>query len=747
MRLFKSILFVSISIAFIKCDEEKVTTREYPRVETLDVINVDSNGATFRANILQHGSDDEYEYGFVWSKEMEPTIEESEKVISTSNLSTDSFQSGVTTTLIEGEDYVVRAFVKNSEYLVYGNPIEFTSLGSGAPKVISLVSHFGTVGDTISIKGDNFSYLNHQNIVTIDTLSCLVVSSTDTLISIIVPAKLRREKPDLTVSIGDNKTTIETDWTFSTPKIISFSPETGTDLTELLIFGFEFSNFPDENIVEIGGQIASVITSTKEKLFVQIPIGIKVKEALIDITVAGHQITSDKSFVMFEPEVHNFTPSEAAIRDIVTITGKNFGRGPNSNKVFFGDVEAKIMKYENNFSTILAEVPFGVNTSGVTISVETAGQIGQSKSQFTMVAPEIHNITSTHGSEGDWITITGDNFGTEEGDNKVLIHGFEARIGRYSRTEILFFVPEVTDSRFGPINVITGITQDNAELEFEYVGGSWTKGANYPGTALDADWVFQIGSAAFFGVNSNVNTEIWKYDINNDEWSQVNSFPYGARTGASALSVGNKGYMGLGISTLDNSIVYNDWYEYDPVADSWTRKADLVGPLINGTTFAYNDSGYVVLGTDERGRQWDIGYRYNTISDQWSRIADRNGGGSGAISFVLNDLAYVGYSELNMNISFYRFGQNNWRSIINQLPDRSANDSSGTYGFSIADRGYAGGKNGFWEYNPNDFTWTATKNNPYGTGYRALTFTNNGNAYHVFTGGRERQVEIFTPLQ
>src|SRR6187399_2607850 len=59
-------------------------------------------------------------------------------------------------------------------------------------------------------------------------------------------------------------------------------------------------------------------------------------------------------------------------------------------------------------------------------------------------------------------------------------------------------------------------------------------------------------------------------------WQQKASLPSNPRFLSTSFSIGNKGYMGLG---FNYSVFFKDFWEYDPVADVWSQKADFGGGL------------------------------------------------------------------------------------------------------------------------------------------------------------------------
>lgn len=61
------------------------------------------------------------------------------------------------------------------------------------------------------------------------------------------------------------------------------------------------------------------------------------------------------------------------------------------------------------------------------------------------------------------------------------------------------------------------------------------------------------------------------FDIANGQWTQLADFPVD-REDAVGFSINGKGYIGIGSY---NGTVKSDFYEYDPINDTWTRIADL----------------------------------------------------------------------------------------------------------------------------------------------------------------------------
>src|SRR4051812_39214727 len=74
-----------------------------------------------------------------------------------------------------------------------------------------------------------------------------------------------------------------------------------------------------------------------------------------------------------------------------------------------------------------------------------------------------------------------------------------------------------------------------------------------------------------------------------------------SRTGAASFSINGKGYTGTG-ATLGGTLDANDFWEYDPIAGTWSQKADFAGAARRDAVgFSIGDRGYIGTGATGRG--------------------------------------------------------------------------------------------------------------------------------------------------
>ncbi|MCE7064099.1 kelch repeat-containing protein [Dyadobacter sp. CY326] len=187
--------------------------------------------------------------------------------------------------------------------------------------------------------------------------------------------------------------------------------------------------------------------------------------------------------------------------------------------------------------------------------------------------------------------------------------------------------------------------------------GNWYRTGipNFGGSARSRAVSFVIGNKGYIGTGLTSETvqrvkDFWSYDATTKIWSQVAPFEGSGRNDATAFVVGGKAYVGTGfdgVTTVDGGYK-KDFYQYDPATNKWTKKADFAGGTRQyATSFVADNRAYVGLGYNGSGFYQDF-YEYNPTTDKWTEIATFTGGKRrGALSFTVGGKAYVGFGQTN----------------------------------------------------------------------------------------------------
>ena len=218
-----------------------------------------------------------------------------------------------------------------------------------------------------------------------------------------------------------------------------------------------------------------------------------------------------------------------------------------------------------------------------------------------------------------------------------------------------------------------------------------------------------------------------------DGWKSLAPFT-GPRACATAVSVGDKVYAGLGYDAAGayQGSVANDWHEYDPATAKWTQKAAFPGVgRANAVGFAIGSKIYVGLGTNydanKKADTYIDFYEYDPATDKWSKKADFTGGGRDQpASFVIGSKAYLGtgntdpFDAASVTNDFYEY---------NPATDKWTSKASLTgtarcraFGFAVNGKGYIGAGedrnvnklSDFAEYDPATDKWARKSDFPEG---------------------------------
>lgn len=281
---------------------------------------------------------------------------------------------------------------------------------------------------------------------------------------------------------------------------------------------------------------------------------------------------------------------------------------------------------------------------------------------------------------------------------------------------------------------------------------NWTQRANYAGGKRLFVVCFTIGNKAYVGTgldsNNTKKNDFWEYDISNDTWTQKATFPGAPRFHAIAFSIGTKGYIGGG---QDANNFFSDFYEYDPGNNTWTQKASIGGfPRGGAAAFSIGLKGYVATGAPSNSIGSAISdlWEYNPITNSWSSKANFPGVARvGAAAFTIGNKGYFGLGFNGSSKSdFWEYDPttNSWLQKASFPSNRS-----GAVGFNVNGKGYIGlGQDttnyalDFFEYNSQNNTWSSIGN--FGGSNRATAFAfSTGTRAYVGTGAQPLNLNFY----
>src|SRR5437773_1849408 len=140
-------------------------------------------------------------------------------------------------------------------------------------------------------------------------------------------------------------------------------------------------------------------------------------------------------------------------------------------------------------------------------------------------------------------------------------------------------------------------------LSNSHAQDTWTQKADVGGAPRASAVGFSIGSKGYIGTGSDFITtnynDFWEYEPASNSWTQKADFGGTIRGHAASFAIGDKGYVGTGQSNPNSGTVTKDLWEFDPIANTWLRKANFGGTAREfATGISTGSKGYIGLGWD-----------------------------------------------------------------------------------------------------------------------------------------------------
>lgn len=205
---------------------------------------------------------------------------------------------------------------------------------------------------------------------------------------------------------------------------------------------------------------------------------------------------------------------------------------------------------------------------------------------------------------------------------------------------------------------------------------------------------FVLDGKAYMGTGYNgsiVFNDFYCYDPSNDTWTAKANFPGLARGASGCFSIGNYGYLGGGYDGNATGVFYQDYYRYSVSANSWTPVANYPGsgPAYVGC-FSIGNKGYVGTGGVYGGPYFSNFYEF---SDNTTSINDEiSMNNEYFVNYdVKNNVILINGSTKSNDLSFNLYDLSGKQILIKKISDGSnfvnlSNDlKAGIYFYCLID--------------------------------------------------------------
>jgi len=269
---------------------------------------------------------------------------------------------------------LVLASDRTTHYYLH-NFFDFTVDG---PQITSFSPSSGPIGTQVTITGENFSSATKAAFNGVTAASFTIDS--DTQLRATVPTGASNGVISITNAI--NTGTSANDYLLTAPPVVSsFAPSNGPAGAEITIVGNHFAS--TTSVAVNGTEALNFIVDSDTQLRVIIPTGATTGK--ISVTNPDGEGLSVTDFIVtLPPEIASFTPANALVGTVITVSGNNFA---GVSAVAFNGTSASF-NFDSN-TQIRATLPSGATTGK--ISITNSAGVGLSATDF--VVRQILNVT------------------------------------------------------------------------------------------------------------------------------------------------------------------------------------------------------------------------------------------------------------------------------------------------------------------------------------------------------------------
>jgi hypothetical protein len=642
----KRILFVAALFALtallITCDDnDEITPRPYPSVKTYPVDGITSTSVTFGGEIVTLG-DGVLDHGFIVSRDRSFALILA-KISLGSTTQTGRFEATMDESMEEGVTYYARAYADSKSHQILGHVVEFKSLGSKAPELLSIWPTNGTWGDKITLKGKQFGAPAGKVIVRFGEIPAQIEKATKDSIVCLVPADLHHAPSDVSVSVFGNVSKLTEAFQLAKPIITSISPAKGFYGATAVIKG-AFFRTPKSDVF-FGNVQATVTKTTATEIECIVPATAELGVVTVTVEAGTGNLFAETTFEFAKPVILDFNPKTATYRNTVIITGESINPEGTTTSVKFGDSFAPIVSRTS--TQIEVTVPDYLTSITSVVTVTTEGGQTVFNTPFTLLPMEITSVEPTEKLITDLtaIQINGKNFGYT--GNQITVGGV-SMTSQFEEPSRVLLQPYSGLFNTHDLDVSLTISGQTATVENAFYA-EWVQPTVLNSSEFGDYQRTMVFNNELYVLTNQFGTVVTsKLNQANNAWEQVVADgPQLDAYDPFTFSMSGTGYIGGGLYVAIEPRF--DFYAFDQSTNQWTRLNDLPFKSELPVGFALGSKGYA---TTAEGQLW----RYNSAADSWTRLND----------IPSNLIPYKGFMRNN---SFYGVTQSNILVTYNEGTD------------------------------------------------------------------------------
>jgi hypothetical protein len=535
--IISKLLPILFTLLAVNCQKEEISPRDYPRINTLEVANINDSGATFRAEFIYPGNSTISDHGFIWGLNEDITLLNAEKVSLGGTPGKGSFSATVNYSLNPNTVYNVKAYVVTDRYTVYGKEVKFTSLGCLAPVIFDINPKHGSDGDTIKISGTNFTSLTSNIKIMFGEDQAEIIGTDKNEITLIIPIGYKNPGY-ISIDVWINEYQLEIkDFLLDSIKFeniypqIAKIPNTEIEITcNTIIRDIQKLSLGDFNI--------NIFQNIDNKIFFQIPPNSPVGYVRINAIINNKSVVSTDSVLLISPWIKR---SSCPMNEGMFITQRGFVI--NNRAYFYANPVAtwsesgEIWEYNptSDSWTFCNKFP-DMRLDPFALAINEKGYVG-----------------------AGWCI-------TEVPENNCYndVYEFSPENKSWTQVESLPVIDGICPIGF-PIDTDAYVFGGSNYYKYNQTADSWItigsceeaiglSNCNFGSTGFEIDGKIYIGS----GDNTN---EFWCFNTSSGIWSKIADLPSIPHRYPNGFSINGNGYIILGRSLWIYNPDENIWEE------------------------------------------------------------------------------------------------------------------------------------------------------------------------------------------
>ena len=450
------------------------------------------------------------------------------------------------------------------------------------PLIDTIVPSSAYIGDTVIIKGKNFSTDTSVMVVSFAGPVAQIISASESELQVLVPLEAS-STGIVNITVNGEFTRADFGFTVIQPPfdLYSMSPKEGSAGQVIRITGSVLPDDPSLIKVFFDESLTGEVTYLSGP-YLDVLVPYNTKSGRFVLEIDGYLALSPHSFEYIEggtwerlgeysdPPTGNMVGF--VINDNIYL---GLGHYYEYLKTFY-----QFDPTENTF-TPLAEFPGNGRSGAFTFAYNGKGYVGSGFRGFGNYESDVYSYDP---GADKWTRLT-DFPGEPRKDAVSFVVGDKGYVGLGSHGGKDFW-------------------------EYDFLLDVWTQIKDFPGASRQGAGSFIIDNIAYVygGLGNGVYNDLWSFDPVTAVWKQQSNSLTEGQADMVAFSIGDKGYMACGWDFEGNSPTskMRQTFEYDPATDTWKRLSNFYDPGISNT-LSLSTGGHAYVFTGEFNKNY---YRF-----------------------------------------------------------------------------------------------------------------------------------------